>query len=333
MAGWMAGLTALSPAGDRIALGGAALTVIDIQSRTIREVDRPYWGAWGVSWSPNGKYITARIHARISLFDARSGTLLDQLSGVDGDVVWSPDSHQLVAPAPSDGTAIVWSIQEGGTASETQTLLGGEMNGPIEGLAFSHDGNAVMAGDERTAVKIWNLEPRNAEWATFPNRRRLLVGRRVHAGRASGGDERIRQGGLREDLGCRVRAPRADARTRRASGSSEGDLVRREPQRRAGRHHVGQPDAGMEGGDRRGGPPHAPRRRGLRAAGAPTETWSSLGNRRVRADHRSFGEVVETLSTDGTKKCTTRGSVRMAASWPRRGTLRKRWSGTGIEAR
>ncbi len=167
---WMGGLTALSPHGDQIALGGAALTVSDLESRTIRVLDRPFWGAWGVSWSPNGDYIASRIHARISLFDARSGRLLGHLPGVDGETAWSPDSRRLVAPAPSDGTAIVWSIQEGGIADEISTLLGGEMNGPIDGLAFSHDGGAVMASDEQTALKIWSLEPVNAEWANFPVR-------------------------------------------------------------------------------------------------------------------------------------------------------------------
>jgi WD40 repeat protein/DNA-binding SARP family transcriptional activator len=166
---WMSDVTALSPDGSRIALGGDALVVIGLEAREVIEMDRPYWGVWGVSWSPNGKYIAAQIHAAISLFDARSGTRLNQLSGVDGEVEWSPNSRQLVAPAPSDGTAVVWSIQEHGTANETQTLLGGEMNSPIEGLAFSHDGNAVMASDEQTAVKVWSLEPRNFEWASFPN--------------------------------------------------------------------------------------------------------------------------------------------------------------------
>jgi WD40 repeat protein len=162
-------MTALSPDGDRIALAGDALVLINLQNRERLELARPYWGVWGLSWSPNGDYITAHIHARIWLFDARSGTPLDKLEGGRpvGEVAWSPDSRRLVAPAPSDGTAIVWSIQEGGTADETQTLLGGEMDSPIEGLAFSHDGNAVMASDEGTAVKIWNLEPQDFEWASY----------------------------------------------------------------------------------------------------------------------------------------------------------------------
>ena len=81
MPGWMEGVTALSPDGARIALGGDALVVVSLEDREVLELARPFWGAWGVSWSPNGEYITSRIHARISLFDARTGRLLDQLSG------------------------------------------------------------------------------------------------------------------------------------------------------------------------------------------------------------------------------------------------------------
>lgn len=159
---------ALSPDASRIALAGDDLVVTDLPSRERTVVDRADFWIEKPSWSPDGNYLAADNGSWIDLFDTRSGDRVDRLSGVQGEAAWSPDSSRLVTSGFEPGTAIVWSIQEDGTASETLTLRAGDMRSKIKGLTFSPDGAAIMAGDERmTAVKVWELEPRGFEVASI----------------------------------------------------------------------------------------------------------------------------------------------------------------------
>jgi WD40 repeat protein/DNA-binding SARP family transcriptional activator len=140
-----------------------------------------------VAWSPNGLSIAGTSEGAARVWDANTGTLQHTLLGHSGsvfDVAWSPDSSRLVTGG-SDGTAKVWEIGPDGVL-ERWSLSGQESQSGIVGVAFSPDGNRVMAGDAGiSAVKVWDLGWNgDAEWANLdapgaPGAEFMPDGRRV----------------------------------------------------------------------------------------------------------------------------------------------------------
>ena len=105
--------TALSPAGDRIAVSYALTpeaAVFDVRSGdqlfTMRHPD-----SINNSWSLDGRRIaTAGGDFAVRVWDAQTGELVTELLGHTGSVItvdWAPDSHRLLSTA-SDGVAKIW---------------------------------------------------------------------------------------------------------------------------------------------------------------------------------------------------------------------------------
>jgi WD40 repeat protein/DNA-binding SARP family transcriptional activator len=172
--------TALSPDGKRVAVarwspGGEVGAVFDVSTgEQAFALAGPNCCASppsrGVSWSPDGRLVAASSEGTARVWDAQTGTLRYTLLGHSGfilSVAWSPDSSRL-ATGSSDGTAKVWEIGSDGI-QERWSLSAQETKSGIVGVAFSHDGTRVMAGDASiSAVQVWDLGPTgDAEWANL----------------------------------------------------------------------------------------------------------------------------------------------------------------------
>jgi dipeptidyl aminopeptidase/acylaminoacyl peptidase len=69
------------------------LSLLDLETGTTQSL-----GEGRGSWSPDGRWIAISVHGRIVLIDARNTSQRKGLgaSGVDGNLIWSPDSKQLL---------------------------------------------------------------------------------------------------------------------------------------------------------------------------------------------------------------------------------------------
>jgi WD40 repeat protein/DNA-binding SARP family transcriptional activator len=167
--------TALSPDGKRVAVAdwgeaedGHAVFDVETGQEAFR-LSGVNALAWGVSWSPDGRFIAATGEDAAGVWDAKTGRLRHTLLGHTGSVLsvaWSPDSSRLVTGG-TDGTARVWEIGAG--VRELWSLSARETRSGINGVAFSPDGTRVMAGDVGiSAVQIWDLGPNgDAEWVNL----------------------------------------------------------------------------------------------------------------------------------------------------------------------
>jgi WD40 repeat protein/DNA-binding SARP family transcriptional activator len=170
--------TSISPDGRRIAITSwwENAGVFDLEtSETLFRLRGPncctFPDSRGVAWSPDGRSIATTNFDSIRIWDALTGELRSTLLGHAGfvfGVAWSSDSSRLVSGG-SDGTARVWDIGAK-EPRELMSLSAQETHSGIVGVAFSPDGNRVMAGDAGiTAVKVWDVgADGDAEWANIP---------------------------------------------------------------------------------------------------------------------------------------------------------------------
>jgi WD40 repeat protein/DNA-binding SARP family transcriptional activator len=179
----MAADTALSPDGKHLAVTAIHRNgkVFDLETgegafefKTGLSVGDP--SIRGASWSPDGRYIATTGSLGVpQIWDAETGKLRFKLLGHAGfvaSVAWSPStstgktSHLVTGGL--EGTAKVWDIGQHGVR-EVLSLSAQEMGSGIVGVAFSPDGNRVMAGNvDLSAVKIWDIGPDgDAEWGNF----------------------------------------------------------------------------------------------------------------------------------------------------------------------
>jgi WD40 repeat protein len=118
-----------------------------------------------VDWSPDGRWIaTSSFDQTVRIWDATTGKPRFTLAhdGVVTNADWSSDSTRLVT---GSGKATVWEITGAG-GRELFTVSAQDMNAGIQSVAFSPDGDRVMAGDTGiTAVKVWDVGRNgDAEW-------------------------------------------------------------------------------------------------------------------------------------------------------------------------
>ena len=162
--------TAFSPDGRRLAVAPLDLSVaVVVDARSGDEVfslQGDEFGIRDVDWSPDGRWIaTSSLDGGVQIWDASNGGLRFTLFH-DGAVMtaeWSPDSTRLVTGS-SDAT--VWEITGAG-GRELFSLAAQDLSaGGVSGVAFSPDGDRVMAGDGGiTAVKVWDVTRNgDAEW-------------------------------------------------------------------------------------------------------------------------------------------------------------------------
>jgi WD40 repeat protein len=168
--------THFSPDGERLAVssGNQPLAiVVDVDSGAkLFSLEGHVWQIMGIAWSPDGSWIaTASGDSTVRIWNAATGQLRFTLFGHAGDVTavdWSPDSAHVVSGG-ADGTARLWEVTDGGTR-ELLSLSAQDTRNGVPGVAFSPDGDRVMAGNlDVTAVKVWDVSIRgDAEWTNLP---------------------------------------------------------------------------------------------------------------------------------------------------------------------
>lgn len=168
--------TAFSPDGKRLAvvlIDRPMAVVVDLSSeKRVLTLGGHRSSVHDVAWSPDGRWVaTVSADTTIRIWEADTGDLRFTLFGHTGpvqDADWSEDSTRLVTGS-ADGTAKVWEISERG-AREVLSLSARETTGGIAGVAFSPDGDRVLAGGLGTrALKIWDVGTEgDAEWRNIP---------------------------------------------------------------------------------------------------------------------------------------------------------------------
>jgi autophagy-related protein 16 len=112
-----------------------------------------------VAYSPSGaKFCTGGADMRIKIWDARSGSLLSQLSGSVGSVMsarWSPNEAFILGCA-CDNIARVWDL---GVGRLKHTFTG--HIGKVYGGVFTADASKVVTGAHDRTVKVWDMNSGN----------------------------------------------------------------------------------------------------------------------------------------------------------------------------
>jgi WD40 repeat protein len=164
--------TAFSPDGERIALDGdlpIALVVDADSGEELFTLEGHESRVEAVQWSPDGRWIaTGSLDSTVRIWEAETGNPRFTLVGHTGPVValdWSQDATRL-ASASDDGTARVSEIAGEDVVRELFAFSAQDTRSGLNGVAFSPDGNRVMAGDwSITAVKVWDASPTGGdEW-------------------------------------------------------------------------------------------------------------------------------------------------------------------------
>jgi len=112
-----------------------------------------------VAYSASGsKFCTGGADMRVKIWDARSGSLLSQLSGSMGSVMsarWSPNEAFLLGCA-CDNIARVWDL---GVGRLKHTFTG--HIGKVYGGVFTADASKVVTGAHDRTVKVWDMTSGN----------------------------------------------------------------------------------------------------------------------------------------------------------------------------
>lgn len=139
-----------------------------IDGRLVATLEGTDAGVLDVAFSRDGTLVaTAAGDGALRLYDVRSGTQAMTIqSAADPDnfhgtfspetinalsVAFAPDGRSIAAGL-SDGTARIWSLDEGG---EQRALLRGH-SGVVQSIAFSANSNLVATGGYDGTVRLWN---------------------------------------------------------------------------------------------------------------------------------------------------------------------------------
>ncbi len=113
---------------------------------------------WGISASPNGRWIATASHdGTVKLWDAQARKLVRTLEG-HRDIVWcvafSPDSKYLASGSEEDGSGcvIVWDIA---TGRQHRRFLGHKRL--VLGVAFHPNGRLLASGSLDGSACLWDV--------------------------------------------------------------------------------------------------------------------------------------------------------------------------------
>ena len=131
---------------------GQQLMVLD------RELVRPTWRGFGISYSPDGRTlaITGASDLKIRLWDTMTWQPSAILSGhrtPTYPVAFSPDGATLVTGS-AYGEIWLWDV---GTGQQVMVLIGHSEE--IRSLAISPDGRTLASGSADHTVKLWDISP------------------------------------------------------------------------------------------------------------------------------------------------------------------------------
>lgn len=111
-----------------------------------------------VAFSPNGRILIAGSQDKtIAMWDVPTGTLIRTLTAHSSAVktlAFSADGNRFMSGA-GDGRLILWDTQSGSQIGNSFT----GNNGPVASVAFSPDGQTVLAATFRT-ITLWDLNSR-----------------------------------------------------------------------------------------------------------------------------------------------------------------------------
>jgi WD40 repeat protein len=144
-----------SRSGDLIATGQRTKLYVWNASdgSRIHEVDVSH-GAHAVAFSPDGALVAAGNGGKISLIDAKSGSIMKTLEGAfptTAEIAWSPDGRTLAAGSDS-GEIGLWNAASG---VKTHTIK--EMTLGVWGLAFSPDGKRLAATGYDFTMRLFDV--------------------------------------------------------------------------------------------------------------------------------------------------------------------------------
>lgn len=110
-----------------------------------------------VAFTPDGQALVIGANEPvIRMYQAGTGELRHTLTGLGLSVAVSPNGQVLAAPGWNKDTQIhLWDIATGASLANLHAH-----NGQIHGLAFSPDGNFLVAGANDGAVVLWRV----ADW-------------------------------------------------------------------------------------------------------------------------------------------------------------------------
>ena len=157
-------MSALAPAGDIVAVGGAGeVTLCDARSGALLGTLRKHSGIiLALAFSPDGRRLaTTGQDQKVRLWDVATRTNLTTLRGHKWDIralVFSPDGRWL-ASAGHDNMIKIWDMT---TLTEATTLKGNQS--VISTLAFTPDGRTLLSASD-DAVRFWNV----ATWREVGN--------------------------------------------------------------------------------------------------------------------------------------------------------------------
>jgi WD40 repeat protein len=149
-------LVAISPDGNRIACGSAALAKVKVLDRVTGAEVLMSGKTWvsGLAFSPESKWIAGGCAERaVKVWDSATGEEVLELAGQPSTVRFvgfSPDGKQLVSCC-EDGTLKVWLLATGEVALTCQGHISSIIN-----VEITPDGKRIVSGSRDGTVKLWD---------------------------------------------------------------------------------------------------------------------------------------------------------------------------------
>jgi WD40 repeat protein len=156
------------PDGKRIASSGwdaeRRVFVVKFWNARTREVDFEVAAGMetpALAFSPDGEYlVTGGANRIVQVWNARTGEWVGTLGSHDRQVQGLAFSGkgEHVASASADGAIELWDATRLGQEQTPRHILGARIGMGFRGMSFSPDGRRLVAGGEKTTVKIWDVK-------------------------------------------------------------------------------------------------------------------------------------------------------------------------------
>jgi WD40 repeat protein len=148
---------AISPDGRYLAYGGAAtpLTVCELATgKRLRELTPTPGILWGLTFTPNGRFVAVDENTKIRLIGVLSGKEIRKLPvprGMYSTLVFSPDGRTLAATRGSR-TINLWDVA---SDRHPHPIVGHEA--AIRSMDFFPDGKHLVSADRTGRMMVWDI--------------------------------------------------------------------------------------------------------------------------------------------------------------------------------